>query len=343
LQARRLESRRRVVSRSSLLLLLLFVTACGAGPEPGSAPEPPTHRIISLVPAATEMLFAMGAGADVVGVSSFDRFPAEVESLPKVGALIDPDFERILTLRPTLVVVYASQGDLIGRLERASIAMYRYHHAVEDGLADIPRTLRLLGERVGRAEAAARVASDIERAPPAGRAGAPARPRPPTALVFGREPGALRGIYVSGGVGFLHDLLETAGGRDVFDDVRRESLQASTEIMLARRPEVIIELRTQTMTPDRLADERAVWDRLGALPAVRNNRVHILTDPALAIPGPRIAHAARAFMAALHPEAQQARAGERSYTRSTATRFGIRPFASASAKNRSSAARPWVP
>jgi iron complex transport system substrate-binding protein len=209
-----------------------------------------------------------------------------------------------LTLRPTLVVVYASQEDLIGRLERASIAMYRYHHAVENGLADIPRTLRLLGEHVDRAEAAARVASDIERDLADVRARVAGRPRPATALVFGREPGALRGIYVSGGVGFLHDLLETAGGRDVFDDVRRESLQASTEIMLARRPEVIIELRTQAMTPGRLDDERAVWDRLGALPAVRNNRVHILTDPALAIPGPRIAHAARTFMAALHPDAQ---------------------------------------
>jgi iron complex transport system substrate-binding protein len=244
----------------------------------------------------------MGAGPDVVGVSSFDRFPSEVASLPKVGALVDPDFERIVALRPTLVVVYESQQELIGRLERASIAMYRYHPAVEDGLADIPRTLRRLGERVGHAQAADAVASDIERELASVRARVAGRPRPATALVFGREPGALRGIYVSGGMGFLHDLLETAGGRDVFQDVKRESLQASTEVMLARGPEVIIELRTATMAPGQLDGERAVWNRLGALPAVRNNRVHILTDPALTIPGPRIAHAARTFMSVLHPD-----------------------------------------
>jgi iron complex transport system substrate-binding protein len=296
---------RRTRSRHVLALVVVLLTAgCGADRHAAPVPESTTHRIISLVPAATEMLFAMGAGPSVVAVSSFDRFPAEVASLPSVGALIDPDFERILTLRPTLVVVYESQEDLIARLERASIAMYRYRHAVEDGLADIPRTLRRLGARVGHAQAADAVASGIERDLADVRARVAGRARPATAIVFGREPGALRGIYVSGGVGFLHDLLETSGGRDVFDDVQRESLQASAEVMLARSPEVIIELRTWATAPGRIDAERAVWNRLGALPAVRNNRVHILTDPALAIPGPRIAQAARAFMAVLHPDAQ---------------------------------------
>jgi iron complex transport system substrate-binding protein len=83
--------------------------ACGreATPAPGKA-----QRIVSLVPAVTEMLFAIGAGPQVVGVSSYDHFPAEVEALPKVGALVDPDTERILSLRPDLVVVYGSQSDV---------------------------------------------------------------------------------------------------------------------------------------------------------------------------------------------------------------------------------------
>lgn len=294
-------TRRKVVA----LILALLVSGCGPGRDAESIPpETSAHRIISLVPAATEMLFAMGAGPEVVGVSSFDRFPVEVESLPRVGALVDPDFERILTLKPTLVVVYGSQEELINRLGRASIDMFRYQHAVEDGLADIPRTLRALGERVGRAEGAETVAAGIERDLDDVRARVQGRPRPSTALVFGREPGALRGIYVSGGVGFLHDLVEVAGGRDVFDDIQRESLQASTEVMLARRPEVILELRTSSTTPEAIETERAVWKRLPALPAVRNDRVHVLTDAALAIPGPRIARAAKAFMAALHPDAQ---------------------------------------
>jgi iron complex transport system substrate-binding protein len=290
--------------RRAFVALALWLLAIGCGPDRDTAPAPaaPRHRIISLVPAATEMLFAMGAGPEVVGVSSFDRFPLEVEALPKVGALVDPDFERILTLRPTLVVVYGSQDELINRLDRAAIGMYRYQHAVEDGLADIPRTLRALGERIGHRAGADAVAARIEQDLDNVRALVRGKPRPSTALVFGREPGALRGIYVSGGVGFLHDLVEVAGGRDVFEDIKRESLQASTEVMLARRPEVILELRTSSTTSAAIEAERSVWNRLPALPAVRNDRVHILTDPGLAIPGPRIARAAEVFMAALHPD-----------------------------------------
>ncbi len=80
------------------------------------------------------MLFAIGAGSQVVAVSSFDRYPAEVARLQRVGALLDPDVERILSLHPDLVAVYASQSDLRAQLDRAKIATYVYSHA---GLADI--------------------------------------------------------------------------------------------------------------------------------------------------------------------------------------------------------------
>ena len=286
---------------AGLVSLLVLCAGCAREPAPRPADEPARQRIISLVPAATEMLFEMGAGPNVVGVSSFDRFPAEVASLPKVGALVDPDFERILTLRPTVVVVYESQTELIERLTRASVGMYHYRHAIENGLADIPRTVRALGAHIGRAEAANAVADRIERELDDVRARVRGKPRPRTALVFGREPGALRGIYASGGVGFLHDILDAAGGDDVFGDVLRESLQASAELMLTRQPEVIIELRTTASTPEAIATERAVWQRLAAIPAVQTGRIYIPTDPALSIPGPRIAAAARAFADVLHP------------------------------------------
>ena len=79
-----------------------------------AAPE----AIVSLSPTATEMLFAIGAGPQVVGVSSFDQFPPEVGNLPRLGALLDPDTERILSLRPTLVVIYGSQTELQAQFTR---------------------------------------------------------------------------------------------------------------------------------------------------------------------------------------------------------------------------------
>jgi iron complex transport system substrate-binding protein len=133
---------------------LLCATAIWA-----SATQGP-KRIISLIPAVTEMLFAIGAGPQVVGVSSFDDYPAEVRNLERVGALLDPDLEKILALKPDLVVVYATQTDLRRQLERARVGTYSYQHA---GLADITTTIRDLGARTGLTEEAGGVATGIEQ------------------------------------------------------------------------------------------------------------------------------------------------------------------------------------
>ncbi len=102
-------------------LILLALAACAML---GAAADTIPRRVISLIPATTEMMFAMGAGSRLVAVGSFDRFPPEATRLPKVGALLDPDTERILALRPDLVIVYNTQTELKRSLERASIAYY---------------------------------------------------------------------------------------------------------------------------------------------------------------------------------------------------------------------------
>ena len=255
-------------------------------------------RIVSVVPAVTEMLFAVGAGPQVVGVGSYDHFPPEADRLPKVGALLDPDFEKILSLHPDLVVVYDSQTDFIARLQRASIPVFHYQHA---GLADITETIRRLGDAVGQTKNAQAVASGIERDLDAIRARVASLPKTQTLLVFGREPGSLRGIYASAGVGFLHDLLVVAGGVDAFDDVKKQSVVISSEQVLARAPAAIIELYDQNTTDAKLATERAVWKQLPSVPAVRNDHIYQLRGDFLTVPGPRIVQAARLMADALHP------------------------------------------
>jgi iron complex transport system substrate-binding protein len=279
---------------------LLTAAGCGAGPA-ASRPDNarPAQRLVSLVPAATEMLYSIGAGPRVVAVSSFDKHPPEVRSLPKVGALIDPDLERIITLKPDLVVAYASQDDLRAQLNRAAIPVYAYRHG---GLSDVTRTIRELGERAGMAAEAARIASGIEGRLDAVRAAASKLPRPRVALVFYRQPHALRGIYATGGVGFLHDILEAAGGDNVFADIGRESIQVSVELLLARSPDVIVELRYgNEFDHDRLAEDRETWRQLPSLRAVRYDRIHVLTGDEFVVPGPRIAAATEKLAAALHP------------------------------------------
>jgi len=248
----------------------------------------------------TEMLFAMSAGPQVVAVSSFDTYPPEVQKLPRVGALIDPDVERILSLHPDLVVVFASQTKLRDQLARAKIETYIYNHA---GLADVFTTIRDVGARVGHESAAADLARSLETRIDAVRKRVAGRPRPRTLVVFDREKLALRGIYASGGIGFIHDMVETAGGDDVFADVKQQAVQATTELILARRPQVILELRGDPLDAATRGREIATWNTLSSLPAVRTGRVYFIDQQKTVVPGPRVAEAVELIAATLHPDA----------------------------------------
>lgn len=267
--------------------------------QAGAAAAP--SRVVSLVPAATEMLFAIGAGAQVVGVSSFDDYPPEARTRTRVGALVDPDLERILSLRPDLVVLDASQQELKQQLTRAGIRMFECGHG---GLTSVTETLESLGRATGHPAQAAARAREIERTLEAVRARVAGRPRPRTLLVFGRDPLALRNVYASGGVGFLHDMLVTAGADNVLADVARENVQATSELILARAPGVIVELKYgKSVGEAELERERAVWKTLPSVPAVRTGRIVMLVGDEFVVPGPRVADATERLARALHPDA----------------------------------------
>lgn len=271
----------------------------GLAPQRGDAR--PVTRIISLVPALTEMLYAIGAGPQVIAVSSYDEFPPEVKALPRVGSLLDPDVERIFALRPGLVLTYGSQSGLELQLARAGIRTFSYRHG---GVAVVLQSLRDLGVATGHAAEGERKAREIEAQLDAVRARVRAYARPRTLLVFDRQPQSLQQMYVSGGGGFLHDILQIAGGANVFADIRRESVQPSHETVLARAPDVIVEVRaTGLLGPADVPRELKVWAALASIPAVRNGRVHFLNGDHLVVPGPRVAAVAEAFARALHPEA----------------------------------------
>src|SRR3954449_5055545 len=134
-----------------LVALLAFLAAVQAPTRP--------QRIVSLVPAVTEMLYAIGDGSRVAAVSNYDHFPAEVAKLPKVGGLLDPSVERILAIKPDLVIVYATQKELIERLNRAGIPYFNYQHKA---LPDILTTIRAIGARAGSAAQGDALASNME-------------------------------------------------------------------------------------------------------------------------------------------------------------------------------------
>ena len=276
-------------------------TSVPAGQVADNDDGTPVRRIISLVPALTEMLFAIGAGAQVIAVSSYDEFPPAVEALPRVGSLLDPDVERILSLRPDLVLTYGSQSELKTQLARAGVRAFSYRHG---GVAGVLQALRDLGAETDHRRAAERTAREIQEQLDAVQTQVRSHPRLRTLLVFSRQPQSLQQMYVSGGVGFLDDILRIAGGANVFGDVPRESVQPSHEILLARAPEAIVEIHaTGMMAAANLERERSLWATLASIPAVRGGRVHFLDGSYLVVPGPRMGLAAEALARVLHPGA----------------------------------------
>lgn len=289
---------RRLTILLAAIASLVLMRAVGSSAQRRTTPAPP-QRIVSLVPATTEMLYVMGAGSRLVGVGSYDRYPPDVEKLPRLGGLLDPSVERLIALRPDLVIVYDSQTDLRRQLERARLPAWGYSLK---GLPDITSTMRALGERIGMAAQGKAAAANIEAQLRAIQSRVAGRPRPRTLLVFGREPGSLRGINASGGYGFLHDLLEVAGGTDVLSDIKQATVSMSSEMVLGRAPEVIIEVHYgDSLKNTQLDTERRVWDTLRAVPAVRTRRVYLLAGDEFVVPGPRVVQAADRFARALHP------------------------------------------
>jgi iron complex transport system substrate-binding protein len=283
--------------QKKLIAILVAVWASVAWPASAQT----ARRIVSLVPNVTEILFAVGAGSQVVGVSTYDDFPPETSALPRVGALLDPDTERIFSLRPDLVIVYGSQTELEAQFTRASIRVYAYRHS---GVGNVLQTIRDVARLAGRAADGDRVVRDVQSRLDAIRMRVRGRPRPRTMLVIGRDAGALRGVYVSGGIGFLHELLDIAGGDNLFGDIKRESVQPSNETMIVRAPDVIIELHAgDPPAAAAVQKERDAWNLLASVPAVRNMRVHLMYGGYLMAAGPRLGRAAEALARALPPEA----------------------------------------
>src|SRR5713226_9426915 len=210
-----------VVARRVLILGLALGVVLSAAPQPA--------RVVSLIPAVTEMLFAMGAGPDVIGVSSFDRFPAEVSSRQPVGGLLDPNTERILTLRPTLVVIYETQVELRDRLAAAGIRTWPYRHG---SVASIYDTIQGLGVALGRTADADALTRRMQQRVADITGALREQPAVPTLFVIGRDAGALQHLDVAGGDGFLNEIVELAGGINVFRDIARPAVDASTEQVL---------------------------------------------------------------------------------------------------------------
>lgn len=245
----------------------------------------PARRVVSLIPASTELLFAIGADSAVVGRTNYCDYPPEAKAVPDLGDGIKPNIEAVIASRPDLVVLYNSgqNAAVAGRLRELGIASLRVN---TDALSSVPRVARILGKLTGREKAADSLAAVFDTAlasatqPRAGR-------RPKVLLLVWEQP-----PMTVGRGSFLSELVERAGGENLFADVTSSSGVVSIEAVAARDPDLIF---TTVEGPSAFAT-RPEWQ---VVPAVRRHRFLHVSGSEFGAPSPRSPQAIRQLAAKL--------------------------------------------
>jgi len=257
----------------------------------------PAHpaRILSYAPNLTEILFAIGAGDRVVGRTRFCDWPPEAAKVPVFGGLLDPDFEKIATLRPEIVLATAvgDPPDKVESLDRLGYPVFVTDpHSVRDVIADVETIGRVVGADAGARAEAARMRAALDGV----RRRVGRRRTVPVLVVIWQDP-----LRTVGRGTFFEDLIRQAGGEPVLARGDAKYPQMSMEAVLEQAPEVIV----LGMPGDPGRGDESFWRKFPTIPAVRDNRIVSLDLQAMSRPGPRIVSSLRTLAGALHPEAFQ--------------------------------------
>jgi len=273
-----------------LCIALLALASC-ASPEPNPPSPRIPQRIISVVPSATEMLFAFGLEDRVIAVGDYDQLPRGTADKPRIGGLLNPNVEKIIEYKPDLVITYGSQDNLRNRMQELGIRIYPFTHG---SIAETLDYMLKLGNTVGAESKAREIEQRIRSTFEEIRKHAPAR-HPKVLLVHNRGVGALGSFYSVGRNAFQNELIEIAGGVNIFSDVEKEVLEPSIEAVMQRGPEIIIETLPSSLPEGEAERRMADWAKLGRLPAVMNKRIYVVAEDYMLVPGPRLDLAARKF------------------------------------------------
>jgi len=268
-------------------------------------------RVVSLVPALTETVRALGAGDRLVGVSDYDDSPSQTPSLPRVGTFLAPVVERVLALQPDAVLTSPTPANenAVRAIERAGVRVVVIRN--EGSLAALRRAIARVAELLARRREGQRllgaIDAQIERArglakrrlQSAGKDEDGTDRRPRVAVVVGREP-----LVLAGPGSYLGELVDICGGRNIAAAGGGRWPHVGLEAMLASQPEVIVDL---SMGSERLGSRerlRSYWGRFPSMPAVAHHRLYVGAADLFQRPGPRIGEAALALVAMIYPPVQ---------------------------------------
>ncbi len=274
----------------SVICLIIVVVAVINGVKT----KTPTYRneapqkIVSLSPSITEVVFAIGAGKKVVGVTAFDKYPKEVESLPRVGGFLDPDFEKIITLSPQLIITRTDNIQANNKLKRLGFKLLAVEHTSIEGILN---SISEIGTATGCTQKAKMLRLKIERLIHANKTKTTLTKKPKIMLCISRNfgSGSIKDVYVAGNDKLYDKIINFAGGINACHNVGNKYPKLSAENIEQINPDIIIELvpkiRGKKVTSESIRKE---WHKLKFIKAVEKNNIYVITKDYAVLPGPRI-------------------------------------------------------
>ncbi len=276
-----------------VVVIVFFLVGCKN--QPARIFNTTPQRVISLSPHITEIIFALEQQNKLVAVSDFCSFPPQVKNMERIGGLLNPNLEKILLLKPDVLIGTPSHASLAQKLAAYDIKSILLPN---DSLNDLFLTIDSLGhffQCTLKAQAVIKSIKDsltfytkqsrllLNHAPKA-------------ALIIGRDPGTVRHLTVVGPHTFLDSIWVLSGGKNVFDDLKIKYTQVGQESFLTRQPEIIIEFKfNEKWNAQKARLNLLEWQDLHNVLAVRHKQIYVLTGNYTLIPGPRIYLLAKDF------------------------------------------------
>jgi iron complex transport system substrate-binding protein len=284
------------IMRTILCLACVLASAATDGYAQSSTRP---QRIISVSPVITEILYGIGAFDRVVAVSDYCVYPAAVKTLPRVGGWVDANLEKIVSLRPDLVLITEPQAPFVAD----NLRKLKLPYAVIPSkfLADVFTAIEQVGRATGFQSQATRLGQETRTALDAIRARTKGLAKPRVLAVVDRTPGTLRELTVATPGSFLAELIEIAGGQLVTAPSEAGYVTINKEAIVALDPEIILDI---VHTPGgRLGeDESAVWAAMPALRAVRDRKVRPIRDDFILHTSQFVSQSVKLLGATIHPE-----------------------------------------
>jgi iron complex transport system substrate-binding protein len=258
-------------------------------------------RIVSLSPDLTEMLYGVGAFNRVVGVSNYETYPPEAVTLPHLGQLHNPNFEKLTALRPDLVVINNAQAPFLeDTLKELGLRVLKTSNR---SVQEVYAAMIAIGRATGNESEAARlVAATREGLDRVARKTAPL-PKPRVVLIVNRTPGTLRDLSTATEGSFLAELVEIAGGHIVVPPAKSGYGRLAKEDLLAIDPDIILDF-VHGPKSGLAGDPLEAWREMPELKAVRGHRIHGVYQDFVPHASQRIVQTAELFAKMIHPEIQ---------------------------------------